>query len=161
MTNFSGKIKNIRKQLGLSQEEFGNMFHVSRQAVSNWESNQSIPDIDTLSLICTTLNISSDELLFSEADQMQNKREGSFDLGMQLMLKRRFILGIILIIFVFLSAFWLWLDIRVGSHFICSFSMRLQESPFKLVLLIFSLILMLVGLLVSYNTLKNLLTNNE
>lgn len=154
MTNFAEKIKKIRKELGLSQEEFGHMFHISRQAVSKWESNQSSPDIDTLSLICKTLNISSDELLFSESDKKQNERESSFNLGMQLMMKRRFLLGIILIVIGFLSAFWLWLDIRVGSHFIRSFSMGLQESPIKIAILILSLILILIGLVVVCNTVR-------
>lgn len=32
-------IKEIRKRLGMTQEEFGAIFGVSRQAVSNWEKS--------------------------------------------------------------------------------------------------------------------------
>ena len=31
------QIQNIRKENGLSQEQFGQKFHVTRQTVSNWE----------------------------------------------------------------------------------------------------------------------------
>ena len=38
------KIIEERKKLGLSQEELAEKLSVSRQAVSKWESAQSIPD---------------------------------------------------------------------------------------------------------------------
>lgn len=152
MTQFSEKIKHIRKELGLSQEEFGSLFHVSRQAVSKWEAKQSIPDINTLALICTTLDISSDELLFEENEQQPNKHTDSIDLGKQFMLKRRYGLGIILIVIGFLSAFWIWLDIRVGSHFIQRFVTGLQDSPMMAILFGISILLVIIGLIVIYHT---------
>lgn len=155
VTKFAERIKVIRKKLGLSQEEFGSLFHVSRQAVSKWESNQSIPDINTLSLICKTLNISSDELLFSESDQKRRQTEDSFSLDRQLMIKRRFVSGLILVILSFVTVFWLWLDIRVGSHFIRTFNMGLRESPVKMALLILAIIVCVIGLVVIYNTTKD------
>jgi len=36
-------IKEIRKRLGMTQEEFGAIFGVSRQAVSNWEKSLYVP----------------------------------------------------------------------------------------------------------------------
>ena len=35
------QIQNIRKEHNLSQEQFGKMFHVTRQTVSNWENEVS------------------------------------------------------------------------------------------------------------------------
>ena len=32
-------ILNVRKEKGMSQEEFGELFHVTRQTVSNWEND--------------------------------------------------------------------------------------------------------------------------
>ena len=40
------RIQTIRKSKGLSQEELANSLGVSRQAVSKWESGQSVPDLD-------------------------------------------------------------------------------------------------------------------
>ena len=44
--NLSDRIQQLRKQKGISQEELADRVGVSRQAVSKWESEQSIPDMD-------------------------------------------------------------------------------------------------------------------
>lgn len=56
-------IQDIRKQNGLSQEQFGVMFHVTRQTVSNWENEKSYPDLQTLIAISDKFDISLDKLL--------------------------------------------------------------------------------------------------
>ena len=38
-------ILNVRKEKGMSQEEFGELFHVTRQTVSNWENEKNYPDL--------------------------------------------------------------------------------------------------------------------
>lgn len=42
------RIFDIRKSNGLTQEEFANLFSVTRQAVSNWENDKAYPDLHTL-----------------------------------------------------------------------------------------------------------------
>ena len=42
------KISNIRKACNMTQEEFGALFHVTRQTVSNWENEKNYPDLKTL-----------------------------------------------------------------------------------------------------------------
>ena len=42
------KIKELRKARGLSQEELAEQINVSRQAVSKWELDLSLPDIDNI-----------------------------------------------------------------------------------------------------------------
>lgn len=39
--NLGNEILNIRKERNLTQEEFGQLFHVTRQTVSNWENEVS------------------------------------------------------------------------------------------------------------------------
>lgn len=39
--NLGNQIWNIRKERQLTQEEFGKLFHVTRQTVSNWENGVS------------------------------------------------------------------------------------------------------------------------
>ena len=46
--NIGNQILNIRKENQLTQEEFGKLFHVTRQAVSNWENGKSYPDLQVL-----------------------------------------------------------------------------------------------------------------
>ena len=53
----------LRKQKNLSQEEVANQLNVSRQTVSKWELDQSLPDFDKIMPICNLYEISSEELL--------------------------------------------------------------------------------------------------
>lgn len=46
--NIGNQILNIRKENQLTQEEFGKLFHVTRQTVSNWENGKSYPDLQVL-----------------------------------------------------------------------------------------------------------------
>lgn len=57
------KIIELRKKKGMSQEELANMLNVSRQAVSKWESNQSMPDIDKIIKMADLFMVSTDYLL--------------------------------------------------------------------------------------------------
>ena len=57
------QISNIRKDHQLTQEEFGRLFHVTRQTVSNWENRKSFPDLHTLVEISNQFNVSLDTLL--------------------------------------------------------------------------------------------------
>ena len=46
--NIGNQISNIRKEQQLTQEEFGRLFHVTRQTVSNRENEKSYPDLQIL-----------------------------------------------------------------------------------------------------------------
>ena len=60
------KIQNLRKQRGLSQEQLAETLGVSRQAVSKWEAEQSVPDIDKIILICEYFGVTTDYILRNE-----------------------------------------------------------------------------------------------
>ena len=72
------KIIEERKKLGLSQEELAEKLSVSRQAVSKWESAQSIPDLQKIILMSELFSVSTDYLL---KDKMEPERKapGEFD----------------------------------------------------------------------------------
>ena len=57
------KIAALRKQQGWSQETFAEKMDVTRQAVSKWESAQSVPDIDKLVKISNLFGVTTDYLL--------------------------------------------------------------------------------------------------
>lgn len=58
-----GNLKQIRKEAYMSQEDFAEMFHVSRQTISNWENSKSYPDLETIIKISDSFDISLDILL--------------------------------------------------------------------------------------------------
>ena len=57
------KIKEARKQCGLSQEQLAEKLAVSRSAVAKWETDKGIPDVENLKALAQLLNVSVDYLL--------------------------------------------------------------------------------------------------
>ena len=60
---FGEKLKDARKNAGLSQEELAERIGVSRAAVAKWETDKGLPDIDNLKAIAGLLDVSVDYLL--------------------------------------------------------------------------------------------------
>ncbi|GHV97004.1 DUF3955 domain-containing protein [Lactobacillus nasalidis] len=60
---FSEQIKKLRQEQQLTQEEFAAKIHVTRQAVSNWENDKNLPDLETLIVISQTFQLSLDQLI--------------------------------------------------------------------------------------------------
>nr|WP_300789146.1 helix-turn-helix transcriptional regulator [uncultured Acetatifactor sp.] len=61
--NIADRIQQLRKSKGISQEELANSIGVSRQAVSKWESAQSVPDIEKIILLSDYFETTTDFLL--------------------------------------------------------------------------------------------------
>ena len=57
------RIQEYRKQQGLSQESLGDALGVSRQAVSKWEGDNGIPELDTLVAMSRLFGITVGQLL--------------------------------------------------------------------------------------------------
>ena len=62
----------LRKEKGLSQEEFGEAVNVSRQAVSKWETEEASPDTDKIKEIVEKFGVSYEYLLNDELDEDKN-----------------------------------------------------------------------------------------
>lgn len=72
--NFAEKLKTLRKQKNISQEQLAEKIHVSRQAITKWENGNGIPDIENLIAISNLFNESLDSLL-SEEKSLISKHE--------------------------------------------------------------------------------------
>lgn len=66
------KIFNLRTNQGWSQEQLAEKINVSRQAISKWESDQSLPDIDKIITLAQLFNISTDYLLTDQTNKTKN-----------------------------------------------------------------------------------------
>lgn len=60
------KIISERKKCKLSQEELAEKLGITRQTISNWELNETSPDLKQASKLCDIFNISLDELIGKE-----------------------------------------------------------------------------------------------
>ena len=63
MNKLGTKIAEKRKSLGITQIEFAEKMHVTRQTVSRWEAGTAMPDIDKIGEIADILEVSCDFLL--------------------------------------------------------------------------------------------------
>lgn len=61
--NIADRIQFLRKQKGYSQEELADKMGVSRQAVSKWESEQSVPDLEKIIVMSDLFEVTTDYLL--------------------------------------------------------------------------------------------------
>ena len=74
---FGEKIKKLRTQKGMTQEQLAEKLYVSRTAVSKWESGRGYPNIDSLKDIAKLFEISIDQLLSSEELIVMAKKENT------------------------------------------------------------------------------------
>ena len=88
------RIKTIRKQLGLTQEELGKLLGVKNAAISKFETDRAIPTEAAIKLICSTYNVnyqwltagkepiflvpSEDELIIKYAPQAEEHLKSVF-----------------------------------------------------------------------------------
>lgn len=72
--DFGKQIKQLRRDNNLTQEQMANMLNVSRQAISNWENNKNLPDLELLILMSKVFSISLDQLILGGSD-MNNMTE--------------------------------------------------------------------------------------
>ena len=57
------RIKELRKEFGLSQVELAMRLEVTKQTISNWENENIQPSIDMLVSLANVFNVTTDYLL--------------------------------------------------------------------------------------------------
>ena len=67
------EIKYYRGEKNFSQEELAERVYVSRQTISNWENNKSYPDINSIVLLSEIFEISIDNLIKGDVEQMKKE----------------------------------------------------------------------------------------
>ncbi len=69
MTNFPHNLSILRRRAGYTQESLAEVLGVSRQAVSKWESGQTLPEASTLLTLADLLGCSLDQLMREELSE--------------------------------------------------------------------------------------------
>lgn len=109
-------IKKTRLDANMTQEEYGLKFGVTRQTVSSWENERSIPDLQMLIDICNTYQISLDRLL-NENEEIVNK----IDLRVRIANNLKYIVCmvvLVMIIFGLLIVNWNVRAIEMNEQFV-------------------------------------------
>lgn len=69
--NLGNNLFQARKKVGLSQETVAEKLGISRQTISKWETNETIPDIYQSKKLAKLYNLSLDELIEFDINQKE------------------------------------------------------------------------------------------
>ena len=72
---FGERLLAYRNAVNLSQEKLAEKVGVTRQTVSKWETNQSVPDFDKILPLCEVLGITTEELIKGEKESKNEQLE--------------------------------------------------------------------------------------
>lgn len=72
--DLGSKILELRKKQQLSQEKLGEKVGVTRQTISNWELNETLPDTKQLIALSQALLISIDELVGNNTQNLLEQK---------------------------------------------------------------------------------------
>ena len=65
------RIKKFREKINMSQEELADKVYASRQTISNWENDKTYPDINSLKLLSNIFDVSLDNLIEGDIENMK------------------------------------------------------------------------------------------
>ncbi len=69
--NVGARIKKYREKQNVSQEELALKVFVSRQTISNWETNKSYPDIKSLTMLSSIFHVTLDDFIKGDIEEMK------------------------------------------------------------------------------------------
>ncbi|MBR5313299.1 MAG: helix-turn-helix transcriptional regulator [Clostridia bacterium] len=76
MLPIAEKIRTLRKERGITQDELASALRVSFQSVSRWENGQTYPDIELIPKIAAYFGVTTDELLVEKGESvLKEERE--------------------------------------------------------------------------------------
>ena len=82
MNNLGERLYELRKDKKLSQEEVAEKLNVTRQTISKWETDQSMPDFDKVVPLCELYGITPNEL-FIEIKENNSEKNTSSDINLE------------------------------------------------------------------------------
>lgn len=92
--NLSGKIKKLRAEKNLTQEQLAEKLQVSRSTISSWETGRSYPDLEMVIDICDCFTVSLDFLLREDEKMVRKLNFGTK--------QKRMLIGLVVILTVLL-----------------------------------------------------------
>lgn len=98
--NLGKKIAELRKKNNLSQEELAEKVGVARQTISKWEIGDTTPDINQVKIISKIFNISIDELVDNDINNVIVEKVSNTEKLAGIIIKILKVFGIMLIVFI-------------------------------------------------------------
>ena len=95
-------IKEMRKELGLTQSQLAEKLNISNKAISKWETGGGMPDVSLIAPLCEALNITSEELFAGQKNSSQKS-------AAPILTKKRYDIVAFVVIFIFIAIILLFL----------------------------------------------------
>lgn len=149
--NLGMKIKNLRIKNNLTQQQLADKIGVSNKAVSKWENNDGVPDIENLKLVSNVFKVSLDELL---ANQPVKKKKTKVDIS--LLVISGFTLVLYLMPFIAIDPFEMWAFNEEAFLFVHVSGLNLMLSFFRS-LKFFNLVIVIASGFIFVNTFMHIL----
>ena len=73
MINLGNKIRELRVNKGLTQEQLATALNLSPQAISKWETGGGYPDVATLPVLAGYFGVSLDEMFEYDPEEIEEK----------------------------------------------------------------------------------------
>lgn len=89
------RIREHREAAGLRQDQLAEICHVSRQTISNWERNKTLPDIQSLALIAHELGTTIDALVGDDVPEIKRRADAEARRFLALYLLNLFLLALV------------------------------------------------------------------
>lgn len=131
------KILELRKRKGLSQEQLGEKVSVTRQTISNWELNETAPNPEQLKLLSSVLNVSIDELLDNNINNILVDKVSNTEKLAGMIIKILKFIGVSFVIFLIIDVIALIvfsttgkLDVESSAKTVCKLNNKQYEIEF-------------------------------
>ncbi len=76
---FGEKLKSLRMQAKMTQNDLAKKLNLTRQAIAKWEQGVGLPDIDNLKRISNLFNVSIDEMLDYKIENIDLKLDETIE----------------------------------------------------------------------------------
>ena len=158
----SENILQLRKALGLSQEQLAEQVGVSRQSISKWETGQSVPELDKLLVLSQVFGVSTDMLLGNAAEIKEEKAEVPMAEYVRANLLRRFftlgwvtaLVGVLALVAEWISLYFIRnatiaVEVSRGAGYWADVMQYAQNPPMSYVITL-TVVLILMGLALAF-----------
>lgn len=103
---FAQKLKQLRTEKVLAQDELAKQVHVSRSAVAKWEQGRGYPTEESVADLCALFGVSKDELIDDDKEALEQRRGEARKKKNPLDYQRRVNAGVLLRVIPFPPDLW-------------------------------------------------------
>ncbi|MGL4643207.1 MAG: helix-turn-helix domain-containing protein [Vagococcus fluvialis] len=144
--NLGVSLKNARENKKLTQQEVANKLFITRQTISRWEQNKTLPNIYVLKELSEIYELSIDCLVQEREEERMGKRVNYFALFGSLIFNLFLFSGIALTLIILLATIWFIAILFTCLPFILAYVNLSGEQSFEWIQTILSIICFIFGI---------------